>query len=312
MRIHLLLLLACVLGLLTTANADPDNLEGGVLITHAASPDCLEWIGYYGGDPCAAWEDGTAPCAIEVCEEQVNWIPADGALNMQHIWVVAAWYEEKLWCGFEFGISPSFNEQFYFVQWGSCGPDHLELPTGEWPGAGEGVAVASIAEPWEGNFYPIYYFLGYSYEPSLLELDVDPITDFAGFANCDMPSILSDAECLGAIGIGEGMEGYDCCPFTPELWACCFADWSCVMLMEQDCIAAGGAWVEGASCDDVPDPCSGLIRACCVGAQCTLQTSGDCYDLGGDWLFYIDTCDPNPCVTPTREDTWGSIKALYR
>lgn len=313
MRAHLLLLLSCAFGLLASANADPNNLEGGVFITHAASPECLEWIGYYGGDPCAAWEDGTAPCAIGICEEQVNWLPTGGYPDMNLFWVLAAWGEEKVWCGVEFGISPAFNELWYFSQWGSCGPEVLELPTGEWPGAGEGIAIATTGDPWEGNFQPVYFFAGYSYEESLIELDVDPTTDFAGFANCEVPSQMWDAECLGAMGIGDGAQGTDCCPLEIPLGACCFEDGSCADLPESDCDAIGGLFLGELIPCEPENPCEQPIRACClVTGECILLLPEDCADLGGDWHFEWDTCHPNPCPTPATDASWGSIKVLYR
>ena len=41
-----------------------------------------------------------------------------------------------------------------------------------------------------------------------------------------------------------------------------------------------------------------------------MLTQADCEAQGGN--FVDGPCDPNPCVIPVQETSWGSIKAIYR
>lgn len=229
------------------AAGDPNDLENGFLITHAPSDysytlDACE--GYYS----AGW-------GIEDFDEQVTTMPvsSDPAL----FYVVAAWAEEKAFCGIQFGIDESFAGHFYFTGFGSCLEDHLELSSEAWPGPGEGTAIVSTTGPWEGNFFPVYHFLGYAYEEDTIALGGHPLTGIAEFGNCDMPTLTWPAVCLGAMGVGT--PGWYCGPFYPQLAACCFASGECLFLSEPDCQQMGGDWLgPGTSCN--PNPC-GLTPA---------------------------------------------------
>ena len=57
-----------------------------------------------------------------------------------------------------------------------------------------------------------------------------------------------------------------------------------------------------------------LERVCCVGFNCSIVGEADCQSLGGLWFGFDMQCDPNPCdiYVPTRETSWGQIRALYR
>ncbi len=212
MSVRLLLLVSCLCTVIPLAGADPNDLSGGVLITHAASDECVGYLSRYAENACDVWTQWPEACAIESCAEQVNTLPTSGFEGFRLFWVLAAWGEEKQWCGTEFGISPDFNNEWYFFEFGPCLANSIELPTPGWPSAGEGTAIVATDEPWVGDFQPVYFFVGYSYYESLIELDVDPATGFAGFGNCDFPSVAWEAECLGAMGIGDGGGGTYCCP----------------------------------------------------------------------------------------------------
>lgn len=342
------LLALALLGLVAGANAVPSDLSDGVLITHAPAG----FVYSAGLDWCA--EYGTQ-YGITTCEEQVTNMPITmSGLEPTLFYVVAAWNEDKIWCGTEFGISPEFDGLFYFTEYGPCLANALENSTGGWPGAGEGTAVVATDTQWEGNFVATYYFLGYTYYTTRVALDVDPAQNFAGTGNCDVPAQVWDAVCLGAVGTGDDM-GNPCCPSVPEPEACCFEDGHCEMLLEYECGVAGGIFYAGDVCDPNPCPqppvpgaccietgeCFVLLEAdcaaiggeflgeetvcdpnpcpqppvavCCVGEDCYILNEYECADMQGVFYPDWDVCDPNPCIpTPADDNSWGSIKALYR
>jgi hypothetical protein len=45
-----------------------------------------------------------------------------------------------------------------------------------------------------------------------------------------------------------------------------------------------------------------------------LVTEQECSDLGGRWMIDppYTSCDPNPCISPVVETSWGAIKAMFR
>lgn len=58
-----------------------------------------------------------------------------------------------------------------------------------------------------------------------------------------------------------------------------------------------------------------LTGACCIGDQgnCQVMTRDECANAGGAYQGDNTTCDPNPCpITPTRDTSWGKIKANFR
>ncbi len=343
------LLALALLGFVAGAGAVPNDLSNGVFITHAPAG-----FAYSAGlDWCAEYD---AQYGIASCEEQNNNMPITSSnVDPTLFYVVAAWNEDKLWCGSEFGISPDFDELFYFTEYGACLPNHLEISTDGWPGAGEGTAVVATDIQWEGNFQAVYHFLGYTYYTTRIQLDVDPAQDFAGTGNCDTPPLIWDAVALGAVGTGDDMGEAVCPPAGPDPEACCFEDGSCELMLEFECETAGGIFYggpcdpnpcpqmpqpgaccietgecffvleddcntiggeflgEGTVCD--PNPCPQPPEAvCCVGEECYIVNEFECADMQGVFHPEWDTCDPNPCEDPVPADdnSWGSIKALYR
>jgi hypothetical protein len=193
------------------------------------------------------------------------------------VWfVIAAFSEEKQWCGVQFGMSDYNPEIMYYTAWGPCYPPDggLELSSDGWPGPLEGTAFVSTGTPWEGNWLPMYWFYAYAYGysgPGVVQLVPDPsvMVPFAGFGNCEIPAGVWDAA-LGGMGVNH-----------PGTWIC----WS-------------------------PDD-----YVCCVGEDCVIVHSEDeCTALGGEFHPEWSSCGPpNPCLpSPVRITSWGAIKTLYR
>jgi hypothetical protein len=324
------------------ASADPTILEGGALITH------YDPVYYWSDDPCG---DFYALGPLTHCDDQG--IEITTTTYVEVTWyVVAAFYEEKEWCGVQFGLSDYDPGIMYFLNWTPCYPPDggLEIASPNWPGPLEGSAIVSTGAPWLGNFVPVYGFNAYAYcygPPGIVQLIPDPTVaiPFGGLGNCASPPEKWDAA-LGGMGV--------CMPGTWVCWeepgppdgACCF-DEDCVLMPEPDCIAQGGEWNGAPSCE--PNPCL-LIAACCLEGVCTLTDRLSCEAIGGvfypdipscepnpcppfgaccdhcdcmlmyqeecealGYLFIGGPCDPNPCPgTPSDATSWGSIKSLYR
>ncbi len=181
-----------------------NSLRGGALIAHfptgmafSSDPPTGGWCQHY-------WDN----YRIEDCEEQVNRIDTEDEV----IWfVLAAWDEEKEWCGTEFGFGEYDSTAFVITGFSPCWPaDGLEIPTAAWPGPEEGTAIVVTSDPWEGNFVPVYWFSGYAYEEGLIPLAKDPATGFAGTANCANPPGTWAADSLGGMGLFQ--DGVYACP----------------------------------------------------------------------------------------------------
>jgi hypothetical protein len=256
----------------------------------AHHPQGLEYTG--GIDWCAEY----AQYAIPTCAEQYNRIDTESFI----FWVVAAFQEDKVWCGTEFGFGDYNADVVYFAEYGACLLDALEIPTSGWPGPMEGTAVVATTTTWAGNFIPVYYFGGYTYcyyyGETMVPLGVDPSQNFGGFGNCLAPPVTYDAE-MG--GMGVCMDGLYVCPPPPgEEMVCCFPDGSCIVMLEEDCMAAGGAWRPdlGNSCDPNLCPPPPPEGACCDDqAICVVLTEEGCMLTGGMWLGPDTVCEPNPC-----------------
>ena len=137
---------------MATASSDPGNLEGGVFLAH--HPPGVQYS--QGVDWCQAYFESFA---IDSCSEQHNRIDLDGNEGQSSIWyVLAAWNEEKEWCGAEFGFGEYDPDAYAFIEWGPCSPgENLEIPTENWPGPNEGTAVTTTDTAWSGNFVPVYW-----------------------------------------------------------------------------------------------------------------------------------------------------------
>ena len=189
---------------LASAGASTTNLEQGVFIAH--HPAALQ---FSTTPPPGGWcEEFLTSHSIGSCQEQVNRIDTFEPV----LWfVLAAWEEEKEWCGTEFGFGEFGSGVFAFVDYGPCFPeDGLEIPTAHWPGPNEGTAFVTTGRAWRGNFRPVYYFAGYAYAEGVIPLSVDPPTDFGGTSNCQTPPEAWAA--VGFGGMGLFRDGIYACP----------------------------------------------------------------------------------------------------
>jgi hypothetical protein len=177
---------------------------GGALIAHFPAEMTFSFDPPTGGWCQFYWDS----LRIEDCEDQVNRIDT----GSQVIWfVLAAWDEEKEWCGTEFGFGEYDSDAFVITDFSPCWPENgLEIPTSSWPGPSEGTAIVTTGAPWEGNFVPIYRFTGLAYEEGLIPLAADPATEFAGTSNCANPPESWAADSLGAMGVFR--DGVYACP----------------------------------------------------------------------------------------------------
>lgn len=188
-----------------TASSDSANLEGGVLIAH--HPPGLQYS--TGTDYCQRyWQE----FAIDSCAEQHNRIDLDGSQGQSSVWyVLAAWSEEKQWCGAEFGFADYDSTIYLFDQRGPCFPDQgMEIPMAGWPGPNKGVAVTTQDTPWSGSFVPIYWVSGYAYDEGEIPLAANPTSEFGGSANCETPPESWAATAFGGMGLFQ--DGTSACP----------------------------------------------------------------------------------------------------
>ncbi|MCK4306458.1 MAG: hypothetical protein KAY24_19610, partial [Candidatus Eisenbacteria sp.] len=231
--------------------------------------------------------------AITAAEDQLTRIDNDGTLSTW--FVLAAWNGEREFCGTEFGLADFDPDIYAFYGYDACFPvQGLQLPTGNWPGPVEGIALVATGTPWSGNFVPVYYFTGYAYSGETvipLGIDPDPSKLFGGFANCAPAPEAWHAICFGAMGINT--PGAECDPNDPPPeYACCMGE-ACQLLTLEECLDAGGQWRFGIdSCN--PNPC--LEYACCIGEECQVLTLEECTLYGGEWQVGVDSCNPNPCM----------------
>lgn len=81
---------------------------------------------------------------------------------------------------------------------------------------------------------------------------------------------------------------------APEVYgegACC-TDGDCTMVLtEEDCVAVGGIYLDGADCAD--DPCA--VGACCAALTCMEMTAYQCITSGRDFMGAGTHCDTDPC-----------------
>ena len=239
-RTLLCVVVTCVL--CSGANADPDDLEGGVFIAH--HPPTFQY------SPGMDWcEEYAQSYSISSCEEQNPRIDLDGNLGERSLWyVIAAWSEAKTWCGSQFGFG-SFDPAIYeFMEYGGCLPNDLSISTDGWPGPNEGTVVTATDVQWSGNFQAVYYFSGYAYYEGQIPLGIDPGNSFGGFGNCSAPSETWESAGYGAMGLfidgvqacTDSMWGEDSTPppyaHEDDLLDVMFAPASCVRIRDGDLV----------------------------------------------------------------------------
>ena len=289
------LLALALLGFTSGAMADPADLAGGCFIAHY-----VEALGYSSDPPTLGWcDEYVANHAITYHDQQVNEIYTTSYLASSWF-VIAAWMEDKEWCGTEYGFGVFDPAIFVFSEWGGCYPPDggLEIPTAGWPGPNEGIAFVVTGAAWMGNYVPVMHFGGYAYAgEGVIPLDIDPPTMFAGFSNCAAPPMPFDAVELGGMGINMG--GIYAQPTEIIVrGACCLPDYVCEFWTYEECMQMDGEYLG----DNIP--CEPDNPCLPTGACCLPDPLGECQELletacdlvGGEWIGPETTCLPdNPC-----------------
>jgi len=276
------------------------GLGGGVLIAHHAAG-----MVYSSDAPREGWcAKYRSEFAITSAEQQANRTDRVGA---PVLWLVlSAWHEPKEFCGVEFGLGDYDSTAFIIVEHGACQGPHLEIPNGAWPGPNTGVALASREQPgWSGNYVPIYYFVGYAYEPGtrIQITGYSAKRPAASWASGGPRSIAAEAVCLGAFGVLQ--DGIACAPPPPSeiRGACCLGAGECRLLTQDECAAAGGKWNGSSQCTGMYS-CPRAV-ACCFHDErtgdetCRMLTRDECRDAGGRWQLGA-FCDEEFACPPVR------------
>jgi hypothetical protein len=272
----------------------PHNLADGALFVHH-----VPQLPYSTDPPSGGWCEALAAYPVHSVGDLITRIDVQSSAAATWF-VIAAWEgEDRTWCGVEFGFGQFDAGLFGFSEVSPCYPvTGLELPTGEWPGPGQGTAIVTTGVPWEGNWQPVYFFGGYAYgyvSPGQIPLAVDPTTGFIGFSNCLTPPWMFavDPARRGVLGINT--DGYP--PSGPSNEkVCCLPSRECLLAGLYECSLLGGIWhPEWDSCD--PNPCPAEAYVCCFDdGSCQVLPEAECDQAGAHWLPELGrSCDPNPC-----------------
>ncbi len=280
------------------AGADPTNLSNGALIIHHPTDlvftDTVDW----------ALEYPTHAITSEAEQNpRIDLDANEGADEVGAVWyLIAAFEEDKEWCGVSFGLGAFEINCFYVAENGACLAGHLEIPVGDWPGPNTGTSVVATTTQWAGNYQAVYWFGGYSYEAGYVPLGINPDMGSIAFGNCEQPAIEYEVpqdatpSRLGVLGIfQDGTKAYVGGDPAPDTFACCAGDGTCSILTEAVCDAAMGTWYDGVICD--PKPCEEIC--CYANATCAAsQTEAACLASSGLWVPEEDNdCDAYTCPT---------------
>jgi hypothetical protein len=255
------LLAFVVLGLAAgVVGADENDLSNGVFIAHHAPS-----LEYTLDPPEGGWGEAlqNSADAIDDCEDQLNRL--DGPGDHMMWFIICAWTENKVWVTTQVGLQAYDPTVWAFQNNGPVYPgggEGCEIYTNNFPhgnpiGGPSGMVFGPMGLCWgPTNFEPVWWFEGYAYANSygstLLQLDVDPSTEFGGWYNTFVPPDQYAPACFGAMGVNT--DGVYCCPAGLEYFACCFPDGSCEVMAPEDCVEAGGLVYEDSdTCD--PNPC---------------------------------------------------------
>ncbi|MFC1573022.1 hypothetical protein ACFL6M_05425 [Candidatus Eisenbacteria bacterium] len=277
-----------------SANAQVTDLAGGVFIAHYV-PEIVN------SEPPEGW-CGQYYANYAIADHSEQNIRVDTATYAWSAWyVLSGFCEDKQFCGCQFGVG-QYSDVWGFDTGSTqpcwppvAAPSGLELPSGAWPGPGEGTALTSTSGPWDGNYMAVYLMTGYAYGygyTGVVQLDVNGQTGAGGWTNCEGVPIEFEPAAYGGLGVNmDGVYAEPVCSTPPG--ACCFADGHCEMLLEVECPEV---WM-GGPCD--PNPCSPPEVACCFpDGTCLLLTVESCIGQDGVPEAFPSTCDPNPCPVP--------------
>jgi hypothetical protein len=209
------------------------------------------------------------------------------------IGVYAAFAPEDsvLLAGVTFGIR--YPPTVSILSHGACGNNGFEIAPPDWPADRLGVAVVlpSLSAP----VVPVYWFLILSSGPGWFEVTPHPVPRHGGsFGSGHAAPRITPISGYGKLGIGTPGRLPE--PGTPTPRGICCID-GCYWLSPLECDWFTGLWL-GSDTDCGSNPCDpeGLPGACCVGAQCTLETRRDCIVEGGRFFGEGTSCDGIDCV----------------
>ncbi|MEZ4647752.1 MAG: hypothetical protein R3E97_03025 [Candidatus Eisenbacteria bacterium] len=218
------------------ASAGPN--EDGVVILHA-----VPYQSRNAPDPC------TLDATLNSCSE-ANYHIDDANLWDWFVLAVFPSGRTPRVMGATFGIDYD-DSKVFVLTYQACAD--FELPTPNWPGPGEGVAV-TWATPQTDTFVKMYAFVGYEYYGTGQSFCLTPHPNHGGtFADDSIPSVLDPIADYGCLGFNSD-PGYLPCPIG-MLGACCLPGGGCVVLSEEECAAGQGDWI-GADVPCDPDPCA--------------------------------------------------------
>ncbi len=132
-------------------------------------------------------------------------------------------------------------------------------------------------------------------DPSLIWADVDP----------QVPDLL--VTIVDVSRVQDVVNGGTAYPFAApaacatsgcSYGACCGA--SCSNTLQAGC---SGTWISGEFCESSPDPCAGILGACCDArfGTCSQTTQSQC---SGEWTGGV-SCAPDPCGGSSSAMTGG-------
>ena len=287
---HLLLTLAGLAMVCGTANAGRN--ANGAMVVHVYSGD-LSYTQTY--NFCTDPEfDLPASCLELVTQADEAWD------EISIVWLVAAFSPESDpgVTTLQFGIRHNLpSNGGYFLAYGPCGPDPIQLPDSGWPEPNDcGNLVAYSTAVYE-RLFKFYWFAAYhENENSFLGTRTYPSTNEAKFV--DDGSLPIEDLCYQFGTMRWGSTGENTCP-EGHGGACCLTDGTCEeVAFPGDCEALGGVWYgEGTPCE--PNPCPPPTMACCFeDCRCEMLTEAECAEQDGMPMGPGITCDPNPCDCP--------------
>jgi hypothetical protein len=225
--------------------------------------------------------------------------------------IIAAFPGPSRLAGLTFGVvypEADGTSGLTLVEWAGCGD--FELANSDWPASGSGTAVTwSTAQT--AQLVETYWFAAVDYYGTGATLALAPHPSHGGnFADDSVPSQIDPIAAFGVFGFNTAGDGP--CPGAAP-GACCFENGDCLVLLEQECAAAGGSFQgEGVTCEDAdcPQPVTG---ACCIGTDCVILTVDECEARDGEYKGDNVPCEADTCApVPVIESSWGNIKNNYR
>jgi len=248
----------------------------------------------------------TAPASCSAVDVQLP----EGSPTVQSVW--------KVYAAFPDGSSPRVKG----LAWGITGsgaayvttaglpdpPNCFQVVQGSWPSP-PGSIGQSFVFTQTAQLVECYWFGGYGYAGALFSTAPHSV-QASDFVDDAVPG--NTDSIAGFSSIGFGVNGNLVCPQVgPVPGACCYPDGSCVMVLQDACVAPG-TWYDG-DCTPTLCPITPTGACCVTPTLCEIHSLADCTALGGEYKGDNVPCEPNTCVIiPTEPTSWGHIKANYR